>query len=264
MMDYAFQNGITSFDTAAVYGGGASEEIVGKWLQQNPTKSVQVATKIIPPFDEANIKTNITRSLNRLQIPCVDILYLHRWDQELDSLAPWKALEMLANDRKIKEIGVSNFNLEQLNNAINLLKSYTTLTISYLQNNHNLAVSDLNSELIELCQNNGIKIVTFSPLGAGFLTGKHRKGIATGSRFDLMPAHQAIYFNNEAEKRLTNLLQVAESNDQDPALLALAWAIHQPQTHQVLVGGRSAEQLDLAIAAAKFDEKGVLGLLERG
>jgi aryl-alcohol dehydrogenase-like predicted oxidoreductase len=261
MMDYAYANGITSFDTAAAYAGGASERLIGEWMAKNPAKLVQVATKIIPPFDPPTIKANITLSLQRLKVDQIDVLYLHRWDDHLNNLEPWLVLEKLVYEGKVKEIGVSNFSFQQLEQTIQLLQQHTSIQLSYLQNNHNLAVSDLTDPLIELCQNNRIKIITFSPLGAGFLTGKHCNGVAVGSRFDIMPAHQAIYFNDNAQKRLHNLLAVANFAGHEPALLALAWAIHQPQTHQVLVGGRSVEQLSLAIAAAKFDDDSLLEML---
>jgi aryl-alcohol dehydrogenase-like predicted oxidoreductase len=262
LMDEAYANEITLFDTAAVYGGGASEEIIGKWRIKNLDKSIQVATKIIPPFDDLTIKTNVAQSLRRLHIAQIDILYLHRWDEQLKNLETWLVFEELINSGEIKEIGVSNFNFEQLNYVIALLKQHSSLKISYLQNNHNLAVSDLTDKLIELCQRNEVKIVTFSPLGAGFLTGKHRQGIATGSRFDLMPAHQRIYFNDLSNKKLEKLLQVARFTGHEPALLAIAWAIHQPCTYQVLVGGRSVAQLHLAIAANHFSDEQTFKLLD--
>lgn len=264
LMDHAYANGIFSFDTAAVYGGGASEEIIGKWLIKNPEKKIEVATKIIPPFNAASIQNTINLSLSRLNIDRLSILYLHRWDEQLTTPEPWIALEQMVSEGKIGAVGVSNFNDEQLGQTIEILEANFTVRISYLQNNHNFAVSNLNNQLISLCQNHNIKIVTFSPLGAGFLTGKHQKGVASGSRFDLMPAHQSIYFNEAAQERLAHLLAASTFTGHSPALLALSWAIHQPHTHQVLVGGRSTEQLDLAISALKFNDDVLLRLLEEG
>ena len=263
LIDHAYENEIYSFDTAAVYGGGVSEEIIGQWLTKNPSKAkrIHVATKIVPPFDSKTIIANVEQSLLRLGVDRIDVLYFHRWDDQLNHPESWLALEQLMFEGKIKTVGVSNFNIAQLETAINLLQIITPLRISYIQNNHNLAVSEVSTGLVKCCQTNAIKIITFSPLGAGFLTGKHLLGVASGSRFELMPGHQSIYFNDHAEKRLIKLLEVAKKTGYDPAYLALAWAIHQPQTDQVLVGGRSIAQLDLALAAAQFYDEEIFGKL---
>lgn len=263
LMDEAYANGIVDFDTAAAYGGGSSEEIIGQWLIQNTAKAkdIRLATKVLPPFDAKTITTSVEQSLSRLGVDQIDLLYFHRWDEQLTDPKSWLTLEQLVFEGKVKRIGVSNFNFKQLTEAINLLQITTPLRIAAIQNNHNLAVSDLNDELVKYCQANGIKIITFSPLGAGFLTGKHVSGVAEGSRFDLLPAHQAIYFNDQATKKLMKLLEVAKSTSYEPAFLAMAWAIHQPQVDQVLVGGRSIEQLKLAFKAAKFNDKEIFAML---
>lgn len=263
LMDEAYANGIRDFDTAAAYGGGSSEEIIGQWLIQNPTKAkdIQLATKVLPPFNAKNIVNSVEQSLGRLGLDQIDLLYFHRWDDELNNPNSWLALEQLVFEGKVKEIGVSNFNLNQLTDTVNLLQITTPLRIRTIQNNHNLAVSDLNAELIKCCQINDIEIVTFSPLGAGFLTGKHMLGVAEGSRFELLPAHQAIYFNDQAKKRLMKLLEVAKSTGYEPAYLAMAWAIHQPQVDQVLVGGRSVKHLALAFKAASFKDEEIFKML---
>ncbi|MDQ8052190.1 MAG: aldo/keto reductase [Pedobacter sp.] len=263
LMDHAFANGINSFDTAAVYGGGASEEIIGKWLADDPSKcqQIKVATKIVPPFDSKSIISNVEQSLQRLQIEQIDRLYFHRWDDILDQEESWLAMEQLVADGKVKEIGASNFSGKQLLAAVQLLLYISPLRLGAVQNNHNLAVSDLSSELVQCCRQNHIKIITFSPLGAGFLTGKHRSGIQSGSRFDLMPAHQEIYFNEKSSQSLERLLTISASTGLEPAFLALAWAIHQPHTDQVLVGGRSTEQLDQAIHATRFSDMELISTL---
>ena len=81
--------------------------------------------------------------------------------------------------------------------------------------------------------------MTYSPLGAGFLTGKHQHGVQPGSRFDLVPGHQDVYFHDEAYRRLARLESVAPAPDTRQAHLALAWALHQPGVASVLVGGRT-------------------------
>ncbi len=85
-----------------------------------------------------------------------------------------------------------------------------------LQNNYNLAIREFDAPLRELCTAAGVTVITYSPLGAGFLTGKHRGGVEPGSRFDIVPAHQNVYFNPVAERRLTKLAEVSAHSHRLP------------------------------------------------
>ena len=123
-----------------------------------------------------------------------------------------------------------------------------------LQNNFNYAVRDVESGYREFCRENDVVVVTYSPLGAGFLTGKHRHGVERGSRFDLIPAHQDVYFHEESEARLSRLEEIARRSGYPQARLALAWAMHQPGVDVVLVGARTKSHLDQAISAREFDD----------
>jgi len=253
LMDHALDMGVTHFDTAAAYSNGLSETIVGEWLAARDTRNnINIATKILPPYNAAGIRQSIEQSLKRLQLETIDLLYLHRWDEVLTQPEAWLTLNELITEGKIKNIGASNFNTPQLADTIKLLQSIATTSLSYIQNNHNLAVSDISKEMMDLCHQKNIRIVTYSPLGAGFLTGKHLNGVQKKSRFDIMPAHQAIYSGAQARRRLDKLIQVATVTGHSPALLAMAWTLHQPQTDSVLIGGRSTSQLDLATEAIKF------------
>jgi aryl-alcohol dehydrogenase-like predicted oxidoreductase len=104
----------------------------------------------------------------------------------------------------------------------------------------------------EICAQNEIAIVTYSPLGAGFLTGKHEAGVQPGSRFDIIPGHQDVYFNEQSRGRLARLREVAARSGESMIQLALAWALHQPQVATVLVGGRTPAHLDQARQARAF------------
>lgn len=263
MMDYSFDQNILDFDTAAAYSNGLSEEFIGRWLAQNPSKKlkIKIATKIIPPFGFQQIINSVDQSLKRLQIDAIDLLYFHRWDEQLTDSSSWLASEELVSQGKVKKIGVSNFNSLQLKKAVDLLKVAMPLRINSIQNNHNLAVSDLSDELIHHCKDKEIEIRTFSPLGAGFLTGKHANGVVKESRFDLIPAHQQIYFNNEANERLEKLISVSTQTGHDPAFLALAWATHQQSVSEVLIGGRNVDQLKFAVEASSFYDEGILSIL---
>lgn len=265
IMDYAFSKGINFFDTAAAYGGGASEQIVGAWMiDRKPTeKSVTIATKVLPPFEPSALRLSVEQSLNRLQTEALDVLYLHRWHESLQSPEPWAVLDSMVQEGKVDALGVSNFNSTQLADALAIQKRAGLTGLKFIQNNHNLAVSDVTDDLKLTCKENDIGIITFSPLGAGFLTGKHQHGVEQGSRFAVMPAHQDIYFNDEAQKRLAKLLEVAARTGYSPMHLALSWAIHQPDVTSVLIGGRTLEHLDQAFEAAKFYSPEIFQELEK-
>ncbi len=264
LMDHAVDHGITVFDTAALYSDGASERIVGAWLaaRQRPPGDPAIATKIYPPYTPDAIAPAVAASLERLGRPSVDLLYLHKWDASVESIEGLAALHELVVSGQVGALGASNFNAAQLQAALELQSAHQLTPFTVLQNNHNYAVRHVDPALVELCTRHGIALVTYSPLGAGFLTGKHRRGVAAGSRFALSPAHQDIYFNDLALARLDQLETVAQRHHQTPIRLALAWALHRPGISSVLVGGRHPGHLDQAFDALAFDDLQVLNELE--
>lgn len=243
LLDHALERGVRHFDTAAAYGGGASETMLGKWLASRKPEGITIATKILPPYD----RIDITNSLKRLGVEQLDLLYLHQWHETALQLN--SALDRI----EVKQLGVSNFTLEQLRAA--------GPRFHFVQNNHNLAVSDVSDEFRAHCAANKIRIVTYSPLGAGFLTSKHQNGVQAGSRFEIVPGHQNVYFHAAAYQRLAQLEAVAKHTGHSQAHLALAWALHQPGIDTVLIGGRSPAHLDQAFAALEFDDVSVLNQL---
>jgi aryl-alcohol dehydrogenase-like predicted oxidoreductase len=103
--------------------------------------------------------------------------------------------------------------------------------------------------------------VTYSPLGAGFLTGKYDSGVIKGSRFEIIPQHQNVYFNEQALRKLEMLKELCSSKGYSVAHLALVWAFHQPGIKSVLIGGRNISQLEQAFIAKQFKDKEVLANL---
>ena len=253
LMDHAHARGVTLFDTASAYGAGASERIVGAWLASRQPESLVVATKILPPFTPEKISADVDGSLRRLGVDALDLLCLHRWDASL-SAGSLASLDALLRAGKVRALGASNFNATQLAAAIRLQSAAGLAQFSVVQNNHNLAVSDLTPEFRAVCAEHALTVVTYSPLGAGFLTGKHRDGVEAGTRFALVPGHQDVYFHEEARRRLARLESVAARTGHAMTHLALAWALHQPGVASVLVGGRTTAHLDQAWAAQTFDD----------
>ncbi len=261
LLDHAIARGVTHFDTAAAYGAGASEEIVGAWLASRRPRGLVVATKALPPYAAGPLTASVESSLRRLRAATLELFYLHRWDATLtdDTLA---LLDTFMRAGKIRALGISNIGAGQLAAVLERQRALGLAPFRVLQCNQNLAVSELDAPMRAGCAAHGLRVVTFSPLGAGFLTGKHRAGVAPGSRFALIPGHQAIYFQPAARARLDRLLALAARTGHPPAHLALAWALHRPDVAAVLVGGRTPAHLDQALAARAVDDAPLLAELD--
>lgn len=264
LMDHAVARGITLFDTAATYTAGASEKIVGAWLasRRPAAGSLTVATKIYPPFTPEAIDAAVAASAARLGVATIDLLYLHKWDAAAETPDALRALDGLVRSGRVRSLGVSNFTAAQLQTVLTLQQQSGLAPFRALQNVNNLAVSEVDPALRDLCVAREVAIITYSPLGAGFLTGKHRGGVQPGSRFDVAPGHQAIYFKPGPEGRLARLAAVAARTGHPMAHLALAWAMHRPGVTSVLVGGRTPAHLDQAFAALALNEPALFAELE--
>ncbi len=260
ILDYAFERGITFLDSAAAYANGASEVVIGSWLESRRPDlgELTVATKFQPPFSPEGVLPSVEESLERLGVSRIDLLYLHQWDESAVSVDFLAALDGMVRQGLVARLGISNCNQDQLELLLGLQKRNRLARFRVLQNNFNYAVRDVEPGYREFCRKNDVAVVTYSPLGAGFLTGKHRHGVERGSRFDLIPAHQDVYFHEESEARLSRLEGIARRSGHSQAQLALAWAMHQPGIDTVLVGARTTAHLDQAIRARAFAEAEVL------
>ncbi|MEO6136535.1 MAG: aldo/keto reductase [Ginsengibacter sp.] len=264
LLDFAIDQGIAFFDTSSSYGLGASEAILGAWLSDRRpiSQGLRIATKIQPPYEPKHVLDSVNQSLKRLKIDCIDILYLHKWDSSIATPNTLEIFNDLIKTGKIRTLGASNFNAKQLNEVLAVQVENGFECFKSLQNNNNFAVSDVSKEIVEICVDHGIEIVTYSPLGAGFLTGKYKNGVEDGTRFSLIKGHQDIYFNEESLQRLEKLQKISALTGYSTSHLALVWALHQPHITSVLVGGRSREQLNQAFSALAFYDSDIFNELE--
>jgi len=263
LIDHAVARGMTHIDTAAAYSAGESERIVGAWLASHESlrTSVTIATKVLPPYSPAALDSAVAASADRIGVQVIDLLYLHKWDPQVETTETLGALDRLLHCGRVRHIGASNFSGEQLRATLARQSALGLTRFQFIQNNNNLAVRDVDDALRALCRENGVGIVTYSPLGAGFLTGKHREGVQPGSRFDVIPGHQAIYFQPTAARRLENLAKLADQTGQTMSHLALVWALHQPGITSVLIGGRSLSHIDQAFTALNACDPALLTVL---
>ncbi len=263
LMDHAVSRGVRHFDTAAAYGQGASEQLVGRWwAERRPgDDAVLVATKVLPPYTRDSLAAAIEASMRRLAPAQIGLLYLHRWDDALDRPGAVEEVAQVAAEHGVARLGASNFTTAQLSRTLGRLQAGGRAGWHAVQNNHNYAVSAFDAGLLAFCAAAGVAPFGYSPLGAGFLTGKHRAGVVPGSRFDVIPGHQQIYFTVEARSRLARLEAVAQATGHTPVALALAWALQRPEV-TVLVGGRTPGHLDQACAALAFADRAALAALD--
>lgn len=265
MMDYALEHGVSFFDTASSYQNGESETIIGDWLKSRRPEDDQiiVATKIAAPYAYDRITELVDQSLKRLNVDRIDLLYLHSWDDSILTGDALFTLDEIVKEGKVHKVGASNFSEDQLRDSIAIQKYNGLAHFQYVQNNHNLAVSDLTNEIKDMCIESHIDMVTYSPLGAGFLTGKYASNIVAGSRFEIIPEHQNVYFNEQAFLKLEMLREISESTGYSMEHLALVWALHQPFIESVLIGGRNANQLEQAFKAKKIYDPEIFEMLNK-
>jgi aryl-alcohol dehydrogenase-like predicted oxidoreductase len=252
VMDRALERGINLIDTAESYAEGRSEEIVGHWLADRGVRErVVLATKVHGRLTRQRVLTSAEASLRRLQTDRVDLFQVHNWDAETPLEETLEALHMLVEQDKARYIGCSNYAAWQLCKALWRQDVNSLARLESVQPNYNLIVRDIECELLSLCADQEVGVITYSPLGGGFLTGKYRQGngIPIGTRMDVVPLMQEIYFHEVGFRIMEGLRVKAAELGSTMVLLALAWAMGQPGITSVLAGARSVDQVDQAFQA---------------
>jgi 1-deoxyxylulose-5-phosphate synthase len=252
VMDRAIERGVALFDTAEAYAGGRSEEVVGRWLADRGNRdSIVLATKVAGMLNRDRVLTSAEASLRRLQTDRIDLFQVHHWDKSTPLEETLEALHLLVVQGKARAIGCSNYAAWQLCKALWRQEVNGWSRFESVQPNYNLVTREIETELLPLCADQQAGVISYSPLGAGFLTGKYSQGgpIPAGTRFDIIPDHQDIYFHELSFRRLEKLRAKAAELGSSLAHLALAWVLGQPGITSVLIGARSPGQVDQAFEA---------------
>jgi aryl-alcohol dehydrogenase-like predicted oxidoreductase len=255
VMDHAIDRGITLFDTAEAYSKGGSEQVVGRWLATRRARGkIALATKVTPPLGRARILAAAEESLRRLQTDVIDLYQLHAFDPDTPVEETLETLNTLVKQGKVRYTGCSNFAAWQLCKALWKADANGWASPVSVQPNYNLAIRDIENELLPLCADQQIGVITYSPLGAGFLTGKYTRTWTApkGARFDIMPDHWKIYENETTLRRMEKLRAKSHETGVSMVHLALAWVIGQPGVTSVLIGCRSTAQVDQAFEAEQM------------
>jgi aryl-alcohol dehydrogenase-like predicted oxidoreductase len=255
---HGVERGLNWIDTAAVYGLGKSEEVVAEAigsLTQKPylfTKCGRVwdeNRKIGGSLKAESIRRECEASLKRLKVDFIDLYQIHWPDPDAEVEEGWTEMAKLQQEGKVRWIGVSNFNVDQLTRA------QAIAPITSLQPPYSLIRRDVEKEILPYCEANGIGVIVYSPMASGLLTGKmSRERAAALPENDWRsrnPQFQepALSKNLEIAERLG---QIGASHQKNAAETALAWTLANPAVTAAIVGVRSAEQVDGIWGAMDF------------
>jgi len=254
MYDAARAAGITFFDTAFAYTGGASETLLGQFAA-NERDTLVIATKcdFSGPGTTENINRSLDTSRTRLGMDFVDVFYLHRWDGDTPLEESFKALATLQQQGKIGVIGVSNFSAWQVMKAQTVAEALGT-TINILQPMYNLVKRQVEVEILPMAASEGFNVAPYSPLGGGLLTGKYTAGNTdpnTG-RITTDKGYAIRYGPEWMHQAATNLSSIAARENINPATLAVAWAAMHPAVTTPIISARTPEQLQPSLDALDY------------
>jgi aryl-alcohol dehydrogenase-like predicted oxidoreductase len=254
----ALEEGINWIDTAPVYGCGHSEELVGKALKQTRQKPF-IATKCGLLWNEKrekigclkakSIRKECEASLKRLGIDIIDLYQMHWPEPEEDVAQAWEEMARLTEDGKVRYIGVSNFNIEQIKRIEKIAP------IASLQPPYSMLNREVEDELLGYCAENNIGVVAYSPMQRGLLTGKFSQERLAGLPLDdhrrRMPEFQEPQFS--ATLQLVDQLRpIAKRNGRTLAQLAISWVLRRSEVTAAIVGARSPEQIAETAAASDW------------
>lgn len=262
IMSRALERGVGFIDTADVYGqDGLSERVVGAWMADAKTRDkVVLATKFRFRMAEGPNGTGASRyrivravedSLRRLKTDRIDLYQIHMQDIDTPEEETLRALDDLVHAGKVLYLGASNYAAYRLTDSLWLSKTEHLHRFVSLQMQYSLMVRDLEREHIPLCTKFGLGILPWSPLAAGFLSGKYQRGAPPppGVRLEKRKDRFTEFDNDRGWRTLDAVRAVAKERGTTPSAVSLAWLLAKPAVTSVLFGARSLEQLDDNLAA---------------
>ncbi|HVN93510.1 MAG TPA: aldo/keto reductase [Terracidiphilus sp.] len=254
----AIDLGANWIDTAAVYGLGHSEEMVGravKSLKRKPYIFTKCSLRwgsdraVYNSLKADSIAEEVEGSLKRLGVDVIDLYQIHWPKPEEDVEEGWETLARLQEVGKVRWIGVSNFSVDQMKRAMKIAP------ITSLQPPYSMLRRKIEADILPFAQANGIGVINYSPMLSGMLTGK-----MTAERAANLAPDDWRRGNKEFNQprlaqnlRLVELLrEIGNGHGVTPGVVAIAWVLHNPAITGAIVGGRSAQQVDETAAALTF------------
>lgn len=252
--------GINWIDTAAVYGAGASEELVGKALKEIKGERPLVATKcgrinredgsVFGRIKRESVIEECEASLRRLEIDAIDLYQIHWPDPDEDIEECWEAMVDLERQGKVRKVGVSNHNVSQMERLGNIHP------IASLQPPYNLLNREIEAEILPYCGTQGIGVIVYSPMGKGLLTGGFTRERAAALDETDHRSRDPKFSSPQLEINLDfveQLRPIAERHDRPLAQLSIAWTLRRPEVTSAIVGVRHPGQIEQTAGAADWE-----------
>jgi 1-deoxyxylulose-5-phosphate synthase len=261
LMDTAREHGITLFDTANSYGGGRSEEWIGRWLASRGARddivlTTKVRNRVGPnPEDEGlsarHIRTQIEASLGRLRTDRVDLYLAHEPDPRVPVEETMAAFDELIRAGKVRHAGLSNYSGAEVAEAVGAARQRGVATPVNLQSGYSLLDRSAADDAFATCAEHGIAFTAYSPLAGGWLAGRYRAGepYPEGSRMTLRPEPYAQWQNSTTYRQIADLEGAARERGVTLSALALAWVVTDPAVTAAIIVPRRPAQLADALAA---------------
>jgi len=260
----ALEAGINFFDTADIYSTGDSETVLGKALKAAGVEraKVVIATKVRgrmsdDPNDAGLSRKHILdaaeKSLKRLQLDYIDLYQVHGYDPKAPIEETMEALNDLVRWGKVRYIGCSNFPAWLLAKANALARKRGWARFVTYQGYYSLVGRDIEHEIVPYCKDQGMGVLTWSPLAGGLLTGKYREGTPKGVRY----AGELKGFIPHDDERLGRILDamepIAKKHGVTLPAVALAWLRGRPGVTSVILGARTMQQLEENLKAGELE-----------
>ncbi|MEL6269249.1 MAG: aldo/keto reductase [Chloroflexota bacterium] len=267
ILDAAVDAGITFFDTADIYSfwidgnsGGESESIIGEWLKGKDRRHVVIATKVRgrmwpgangEGLSRVHIIQAVEDSLRRLQTDHIDLYQTHWFDENTPLEETLSAFDTLVSSGKVRYIGASNHPAWRLTKSLWASNVHNYVRYESLQPHHSLLHRrEFETELADLCMDQNMGVIPYSPLAAGFLTGKYtRENRHTDMTQKARGTARALLDNDAAFDVLDVVREIADGHGVPVAQVALAWQMSKPFITAPIIGARTVEQLTEVVGA---------------
>ena len=279
ILSATFASGINFFDTADIYSrwvegnpGGVAEEFLGRWWKQAhiPRDRLVIATKVRGKMGDGvddeglsrvHIMQAVEASLKRLQTDHIDLYQSHWPDNDTPIEESLHAFDDLVRQGKVRYIGASNYKAGELREALQISEKLNLNRYDTLQPHHNLIErAEFEAELRDVCKTYELGVIPYSPLAAGFLTGKYRKGTPIPDSRRAKSLRHAMTDKNFA--LIEKMNKVGKAHAATVSQVALAWLLADPVITSPIIGATSLEQLDENLGALdvklKVEEKQTL------
>lgn len=259
MVGKALDAGITFFDTANMYASGASERMLGKALK-GKRDDVVIATKLYHPMSKhpnsvgtsrISVMKEVEDSLQRLGTDHIDLYQVHGWDSTTPIEETMRALDDCVRQGKVRYIGMSNFAGWQIAHADGIARELGTERFCSVQAYYSLVGRDLERDIIPCTQKLGVGTMIYSPLAAGFLSGKYTDNEGEKGRrstFSYPPVEP-----DYGDRVVRVMRKIGETHGVSPSQVALAWLLKKDGVTSIIVGARKIEQLEDNLASLNVE-----------